>query len=413
MKKSVVFMDAFIRVSICMHAFICAAFVLVVLYTDCIACLSLLVYSYLYLCLARPSITEVSEVAFHPIDAVPKGAFGITPFIYKLKRWIKSNRTMIANSMALCGDTTGQQKTGGKARSTSAGAGASRKQIVITGIVPRQAIVAEAQAQAQARTQADKLSARERRSASVMTTKPRPVPGSDSNTTPKPTRRKARGGGGTSLENQFDGRNELTFADEFTPGAGEAAKRWSVVDMFKANHKLTGVDYDQYDGNPHTFGSYHPRYVNYNDRTGSVGATSVSSATTPATTSHAAAGTNTTGLRLLSSLSSVSGTNPTSSTAAGSNSNSLSNNLSTSTGLYMSTAAASTADATAVPFSILSPAPDFSNNQCPQLKPLEDISINKRVKKSIFVTGNTSKAVKKATHFIVGDAFASPFQFAL
>ena len=58
---------------------------------------------------------------------------------------------------------------------------------------------------------------------------------------------------------QFDGRNRDTFADE------TGAKGWAVDSMFSANAKLTGRSY-AYDGNPHEFGSSHPRYVNFNER---------------------------------------------------------------------------------------------------------------------------------------------------
>lgn len=62
-----------------------------------------------------------------------------------------------------------------------------------------------------------------------------------------------------SLSKEFDQRNSETFADD------GGAKGWTVHDMFSANAKLTGRTYD-YDGNPHTFGSYHPRYQNYNSQ---------------------------------------------------------------------------------------------------------------------------------------------------
>lgn len=50
---------------------------------------------------------------------------------------------------------------------------------------------------------------------------------------------------------------------------GDSSKKWSVNDMFAANSSITGRNYDDYDGNPHEFGSYHPRYVNYNSDNGS------------------------------------------------------------------------------------------------------------------------------------------------
>lgn len=53
----------------------------------------------------------------------------------------------------------------------------------------------------------------------------------------------------------FDIRNQDTFL-------GDGTKKWSVNDMFQANASITGKKYD-YDGNPHEFGSQHPRYMNY------------------------------------------------------------------------------------------------------------------------------------------------------
>mmetsp|Transcript_15235 Transcript_15235/g.25302 ORF Transcript_15235/g.25302 Transcript_15235/m.25302 type:complete len:263 (+) Transcript_15235:670-1458(+) len=57
----------------------------------------------------------------------------------------------------------------------------------------------------------------------------------------------------------FDHRNAATFGA--SNGRGD---EWSVDDMFVANAKLTGKTYT-YDGNPHSFGSRHPSYVNYRD----------------------------------------------------------------------------------------------------------------------------------------------------
>lgn len=57
----------------------------------------------------------------------------------------------------------------------------------------------------------------------------------------------------------FDNRNVDTFGA--SNGGGD---EWSVDDMFIANAKLTGKTCT-YDGNPHSFGSRHPSYVNYRD----------------------------------------------------------------------------------------------------------------------------------------------------
>lgn len=62
------------------------------------------------------------------------------------------------------------------------------------------------------------------------------------------------------MENEsesFTKRNPDTFL-------GDEANSWSVNAMFEANSSLTGRKYD-YDGSSNSFGSLHPRYVNYND----------------------------------------------------------------------------------------------------------------------------------------------------
>lgn len=314
----------------------------------------------------------MSEVGFFPIDELPKGCFGIIPFIHKLKRWIRSNRAMIVSSTAMF-----EKQTNSHARSASAGAGggAARKQLTgaggksaaITGIVPRQA---------------DKKStastATERRSSSVTT-------GRTPKVAAKKDRERGRGGGATATEKQFDCRNELTFADEFSAGAGDAAKRWSVGDMFAANHKITGVDYDVYDGNPHTFGSYHPRYVNYNQSQSQTAGSSSSSGSSGSGggPSPAPTGTNTSGMRLLSSLSSGSS----------------------------QTQPQAHAVTSASPITLVTAPPRPTLRPCPQLPQVEDRSINAHLGKSVFVSTNTEKAIKGAVSFIVGEAFATPFRF--
>jgi hypothetical protein len=66
----------------------------------------------------------------------------------------------------------------------------------------------------------------------------------------------------------IDSKNNDTFdllagiADPSLLKNKKAINRWSVEDMFKANSKLTGKEYD-YDGNPHSFGSSHPKFVDY------------------------------------------------------------------------------------------------------------------------------------------------------
>lgn len=155
---------------------------------------------------------EISSISFHYLDDLPKGCFGVYPFISKLKRWINGR-----------GASVMKRRKGSAARSRSV----SRMEA--------------------ASIQASKLE--KARSASVTTILKRKATkgrsGSES--------RKENG----SLARDFDKRNELTFD-------GTTSKSWNVADMFAANAKLTGSEY-AYDGSSQNFGSYHPRYMNYND----------------------------------------------------------------------------------------------------------------------------------------------------
>ena len=51
---------------------------------------------------------------------------------------------------------------------------------------------------------------------------------------------------------------------------GGLSKGWDVAEMFRANAQLTGITSSQYDGNPHSFGASHPRFVDYSKKGGSV-----------------------------------------------------------------------------------------------------------------------------------------------
>lgn len=70
-----------------------------------------------------------------------------------------------------------------------------------------------------------------------------------------------------NLSSVFNNRNVDTFG-ETGATTGKAAS-WGVSAMFAANSKLTGRTYE-YDGNPHNFGSTHPRYVDYNSERASI-----------------------------------------------------------------------------------------------------------------------------------------------
>jgi len=85
---------------------------------------------------------------------------------------------------------------------------------------------------------------------------------------------------------QFDGRNHDTFFEELSSGQ----KGWDVTDMFKANALLTGRNYSAYDGNPHDFGSSHPRYKNFNEQLDASSSSASSSSSSSSSGAAALAG---------------------------------------------------------------------------------------------------------------------------
>lgn len=166
---------------------------------------------------------EISEVAFHPLDALPK-TYAVNPFLEKLKRWItkrKQQNAKMLKSPALKGNLAVGKSPG---RATSA-------------TQPTQTKSRQRSATGNAAQSSPPLNAINGNS-------------SNHNQTVQPSPSTAK-----RLKNLFDARNGDTFDET-------AAKRWGVDDMFAANARITGKNY-VYDGNPHQFGASHPRYVNY------------------------------------------------------------------------------------------------------------------------------------------------------
>ena len=166
---------------------------------------------------------EISKVEFHDIDDLPKSHYGVLPFIQKLKRWIfqhSRQATMNRGGRQGAGGGGGNNKTPQRTRDSS-------------------------------RIQARKDTSQKQQ-----------APNTPSRTTSTTT---TTAGASQKphisiTQKNFDVRNAETFSED-----GKGAKRWKVDEMFKANSKLTGLAYT-YNGNPHEFGSYHPRFVNYRAR---------------------------------------------------------------------------------------------------------------------------------------------------
>ena len=142
---------------------------------------------------------EISEAAFFLLDDLPKSTYAVYPFMPKLKRWISIKLKAQAAALRAAGNNKGAKKSKG-ASTIATGSTASG-------------------------------------AAGAFLTSPKRVP---------------------KEWLSFDTRNADTFSEEVTSGS----KGWGVNDMFKANAQLTGLRYE-YDGNPHSFGAYHPQYVNY------------------------------------------------------------------------------------------------------------------------------------------------------
>ncbi|KAJ1408556.1 Dcp2, box A domain-containing protein [Ochromonadaceae sp. CCMP2298] len=165
---------------------------------------------------------EISKVEFHPLDNLPK-TYAVHPFLEKLKRWTNQRKNK------------GKQAKGGGSASASI-PNLSIPIIPVAVVASTNAAINVAVSRKKKAEKSPKLSPKVTGIAAVQAS-----PGSK------------------RLKNQFDQRNGDTFQ---TGGGGD--KGFSVADMFAANSKLTGKRYE-YDGNPHQFGAYHPRYVDYTD----------------------------------------------------------------------------------------------------------------------------------------------------
>lgn len=168
----------------------------------------------LYIASGVPKITvfipqtrkEISKVDFFPLDCLPKRVWGVHPFLPTLSRWISKQLKNKGKIKVLRSkpDAIGASDANGPHEDSGIGVAGER----------------EADPQ---------LSSKGKKKKKI-------------------------------LQQSFDRRNADTFGSEEEEGGG--GRGWSVSDMFEANSKLTGSTYD-YDGNPHNFGSTHPKYRNY------------------------------------------------------------------------------------------------------------------------------------------------------
>lgn len=173
---------------------------------------------------------EISKIEFFDMTDLPKNTFLVHPFIPKLKRWVEKKQKSLAK----------QNNSFIKSPYLSALTGANQ--------VGSKKI----------------LSTPTRNKESKNKEKDKDKDGNFAS--PKILKRRPAGP-------LIDAKNADTFAlfpsiiaSETAPNKSKDSKGWSVEEMFKANAKLTGKEYD-YDGNPHSFGASHPKFVNYRNYT--------------------------------------------------------------------------------------------------------------------------------------------------
>eukprot|EP00981_Chlorochromonas_danica_P000088 scaffold36_cov191-Ochromonas_danica.AAC.2 len=186
---------------------------------------------------------------------LPDNAFHVEPFLDKIKRWIKNKRKELgqpqqqqvpsASNVML---SPGRIKIKQRAHSDGGGGdkgGAKSIAGTTTGInAPMTTGKSSFQSVALEETQ-------------FRFPPPSSGKGNSTNNNGRGGNGNSSSGGGGGIRNDFDQRNADTFEDE-------EKKRWTVKAMFQANAALTGKEY-RYDGNPHDFGSSHPRYINYSE----------------------------------------------------------------------------------------------------------------------------------------------------
>ncbi|CEG43589.1 mrna-decapping enzyme 2 [Plasmopara halstedii] len=160
---------------------------------------------------------EISTIKWFAFDALPKKTWSVMPFMARLKRWVKAQKTKKKSSLI--------------ANTSSIGRAAS---------VPRHrplTLITKGNTQQNFESGQKKNRLNER---SVST---------PHNDRPSSTgsRKTNRGHFGTEFDTatSYDGLNKETF--------GNAKEGFSVEEMFTVNERLTGQKFE-YDGNPHDFG---------------------------------------------------------------------------------------------------------------------------------------------------------------
>lgn len=161
---------------------------------------------------------EVSAVAWHPLEKVPKKNYAVLPILPKVKRWIKRNVTNVGNN------NNNKQKTPKKQRDKSKGRHGSPKK--------------QSQQQQQHQENATPLKSNKT-----------PSRKEDSNKKTPNRDRKKQGSRPLSRGKRVAEDNPLLETGLAEVGSQD---RWTEEDMFAVNEKLIGRKVE-YDGNPHVF----------------------------------------------------------------------------------------------------------------------------------------------------------------
>ncbi|CAM9340767.1 unnamed protein product [Phaeothamnion confervicola] len=180
---------------------------------------------------------EVSAVEWHPLDAIPKNAWGVDPFLKRIKRYFKSRRAATRKATTSVGCSGGGGGDGSNAAVTSSPA---------LGAAPSSSVAAQ-----YARSPAAQ--------AGLELAGPEWLGGADGGNGMGISSSRGGGGGGRgggkggrskSAPGQRMGRGQEDDGDTFGGGSGGG---WGFEAMMAANERLTGQKF-QYDGNPRSFG---------------------------------------------------------------------------------------------------------------------------------------------------------------
>mmetsp|Transcript_23953 Transcript_23953/g.47991 ORF Transcript_23953/g.47991 Transcript_23953/m.47991 type:complete len:703 (-) Transcript_23953:16-2124(-) len=175
---------------------------------------------------------EVSEVAWHDLNSLPKQTYAVLPFLGKLKGWIKrDNRKRFQNCVGDGGEWE-NEPSGDKLASSRSGS-RSRNQSVTPKLRAR-----------------DGSAPKRRGSSGIVTT-----PNRSASTSKKDKRDRSRGKNSRTKSRSGSESKEVRDGDGLVESAlaspGES-NRWTEEEMFATNERLLGRKIT-YDGNPHDF----------------------------------------------------------------------------------------------------------------------------------------------------------------